>query len=284
MRKAINKSFDSLHTMAKANFDSWLHSPRTWIMLSFVITFCFIVAGSFIRTVSNLSYKFHFTEALFYMLYNGCNITTTSILFLITVSELPRQIGFQYSMLIRSTRLRWLTSQVIYCFWMVLFMLALVVISVSFFIAPATQSGQGWSETNLILTNQILKHEALIPVFIRDNFTPFTACLYALLPMFLFWFSMVFIILLFSLMNLPLAGVLFYALMLVSNVVFMLETIGNFPMPIYFATLCNIISGSPDKEWFQLSKAFIGYVTIIITLLVAMGLRVRKSDLRFHFD
>lgn len=284
MHKHLIKYTKSIFVMAKANFDSWMHSPRTWIMLAFVITFCYIVTNSFIHGVEGLGYKLHFGESLFYMLYNGCNITMTSILFLITVSELPRQIGFQYDMLIRSTRIQWLISQLVYCLWMALCMLVLTVFSVSLFIFPTAQHGQGWSETTLIASGSLQGHEALIPAFIRHSFSPQIACLYAMLPMLLFWLAMVFVILLFSLLGVPLVGVMTYGLMLVANVVFLVETFGGFPMPVYFATLSNITSGWPENELVKFAEAMVGYGATILALLTCMFIRVKKTELTFHFE
>ena len=79
-------------------------------------------------------------------LRRACNITMTSILFLITVSELPRRMGYQYNMLIRATRYQWLCSQILYCLWMTLLMLLLVVLCAAIFILPGVAPGNGWTD------------------------------------------------------------------------------------------------------------------------------------------
>ena len=121
-----------------------------------------------------------------------------------------------------------------------------------------------------------------MPAFIRGSFSPLGACLYALIPMFLFWLSMVFVVLLCSLLGAPIVGVLAYALMLVGNVVFMVEALGNFPMPVYYATLANITTGWVDQEFMKVDQALRGYAVVIIVLLAAMGLRIKRTDLEFN--
>lgn len=268
-------------TMAKANFDSWLNSPRTLIMFLFVGAFSYVVTNNFRISIENLPYDLGFLEAVFYMIFNGCNITMTSVLFLITVSELPRRIGFQYNMLIRSSRNLWLFSQILYCLWMVLLMLGLVTVCTSMVLAPVTSLNNEWCEAKLIAEKKLLSHESLIPAFIRNNFTPITACLYALLPMFLFWLAMVLVILFCGMFNVPSLGVILYALMLVANVVFMLEFIGGIPMPIYYSTLNNIIRGAEGREWGKITDAMIKYSIMILTLVFGMFIRAKKADLIF---
>ena len=281
MNKIIKK-LQAVHVMAKGNFDSWMHSPRTMIMLLFVVALCYMVCGSHARMLRTMGFEAHWDETLFYVLFNGCNITMTSILFLVTVSELPRRMGYQYNMLIRCTRGQWLGSQILYCLWMTLCMLVLVILCTSVFILPGVAAGSGWTDDLRITQGFITADEALVPAFIRGSFSPLGACLYALIPMFLFWLSMVFVVLLCSLLGAPIVGVLAYALMLVGNVVFMVEALGNLPMPVYYATLANITTGWVDQEFMKVNQALRGYAVVIIVLLAAMGLRIKRTDLEFN--
>ncbi len=284
MFKKTFKRIQTIDIMARSNFNSWLYSPRTWIMLSFVITFCYVVTSNFIGSIQVYSYCFHFTESLFYLLYNGCSITTTSILFLITISELPKRVSYQYNMLIRSSRIEWLESQMLYCLWMTLCMMALTVLSTSLFLAFHSLPGNGWTETAQIASEVIQENEALIPTFIRSAFMPWTACLYAMIPMFLFWLTMTFVVLLFSICRIPFVGLMTYAFMLVANVIFMVDPFYDFPMPIYYATLNDIISGLAGQEFLKVEEASIGYGIAIVILMASMCIGVKKTDLVFHSE
>lgn len=282
MHNKIVKNLNAVHVMAKSNFSSWIHSPRTLIMLLFVAAFCYLVTCNHIQSMNLLQLELHFGESLFFLLSNGCSITTTSILLLITISELPKQIGYQYSLLIRSSREKWLRSQILYCIWMACCMLTLTVICTSLFIIPSVAAGNGWSDTTQNVANIVQEHKSIIPTFIRTSFTPLSACLFAMLPMFLFWLTMIFVILLFSLYGVPLVGILAYGTMLVADVVLFVEAIGDFPMPIHFATLSNIIANANGVEPKKLFTVFCGYAVVISMILIMMFIRVRTTDLYFQ--
>lgn len=284
MHNRVIKHLKAVHVMAKSNFSSWFHSSRTTIMLLFVAAFCFVVANNHNQSLKELNYELHFGESVFLLLSNGCSITTTSILFLIAISELPKRIGYQYSLLIRASRVKWLESQIIYCFWMVLGMLALTVVCTLVFVAPSVTPGSDWSETMRTATKTIQENGAAVPIFIRSTFTPLTACLLAMIPMFFFWITMIFIVLLFGLCRLPLVGLMTYAIMLVADVVFMVESISNFPMPIYYATLDNILANAKGLELQRIYEVLLGYCIVIVVLLICMFVSVHKADLYFQAE
>ena len=88
-------------SMALANFDSWVHSPRTVLMLIFIIAICYLQMCGYKTTLNETGYTMHMGETLFYEFNFGCNMPMTTALFLIMVSELPRKIAYQqYSVLL----------------------------------------------------------------------------------------------------------------------------------------------------------------------------------------
>lgn len=267
--------------MATANLDSWLHSPRTVVMIIFYISFCYVVCTNHIRNIERLGYMVSWEETLYYIISNGCNITMTSILFLISISEIPPRSGYQSFMLVRSNRIKWLLAQVIYCLLAAVTAFVLTTMCVSVFSLTHATIGLGWTDNIRIAECSMLEEEALVPLFIRNNFSPPVACLIASIPTILFWFTMALVILMCSLFNMPSVGIGLYAIMLVANVVFMVEAIADIPMPIYFSTLNNIIAGPQDTAAQRLTEAMLGYAVIIPVLLFAMNRRVRTSDMVF---
>ena len=75
-------------SMALANFDSWVHSPRTVLMLLFIIAICYLQMCGYKMTLNETGYTMHMGETLFYEFNFGCNMPMTTALFLIMVSEL----------------------------------------------------------------------------------------------------------------------------------------------------------------------------------------------------
>ena len=95
---------------------------------------------------------------------------------------------------------------------------------------------------------------------------------------------MIFIVLLFGLCRLPLVGLMTYAIMLVADVVFMVESISNFPMPIYYATLDNILANAKGLELQRIYEVLLGYCIVIVVLLICMFVSVHKADLYFQAE
>lgn len=82
-------------SMALANFDSWLRSPRTILMLLFIAAICYLQMCGYEMKLNETGYTMHLGETLFYEFKFGCNMPMTTVLFLIMVSELPRRIAYQ---------------------------------------------------------------------------------------------------------------------------------------------------------------------------------------------
>ena len=60
-------------SMALANFDSWVHSPRTVLMLLFIIAICYLQMCGYKMTLNETGYTMHMGETLFYEFNFGCN-------------------------------------------------------------------------------------------------------------------------------------------------------------------------------------------------------------------
>ena len=135
-------------SMALANFDSWVHSPRTVLMLLFIIAICYLQMCGYKMTLNETGYTMHMGETLFYEFNFGCNMPMTTALFLIMVSELPRKIAYQQYSLIRSSRWKWMVAQILYCFMMVAAMVALILICIAIQALQVVTPGTGCRKGN----------------------------------------------------------------------------------------------------------------------------------------
>lgn len=285
LKNAKLEKSQSIIAIACANFDSWIRSPRTVIMLLFVVSICYLQMCGYEMTLMETGYAVHLPETLFYEFNFGCNMPMTSILFLIMVSEIPQRSVYQQYTLIRSSRGKWLAAQLLYCLMMVLSMMLLILICIMIMALPLVSQGTGWSDTVRIASGQIQPNEALISEFIRHNFTPVQALLLANVPIFCFWFSMVLVILLCSLCGAPVAGVMAYAVLLVANVTILFEV---FPfqmvLPMHYATLRSIVAGADGEELSTLVKVITVYMAVTTSLVLAMIAKVRHAELHFNSD
>ena len=277
----MRKTFRSVWAMTAANLDAWLRSPRTLLMVLFVVAICYLQGQGVARTLADTGRSLHFGETLFYELNFGAGVNMTSILFLMMVSEIPRRIGFQNAMLIRATRMKWLASQLLYCLLAALFMLLFVTFWIVVFTLPAVTPGSGWSDAQRALASGIEPHDALISPIIRASFSPFAACLIAMTPLLLFWFTMVCVILLFSLFGASIAGVLLYVFLLVANVTVLFEVFPGMSMPVHYATLRGIFAVFNYEELYGFRRTVMGYGVLIAALIGIMALRVKSTELVF---
>ena len=219
--------------MILGNFDSWLRSPRTILMLLFTVAASFLTVRSYGIGLRVQGFTMTAAESLAYLLLTGFgNQFLASVTFLVMVSELPRRIPFQQYTLIRANRTRWISAQLLYCFLMVVFMIAFMTLVFMIFLLPVSSTGSGWSDT-VRLAQGLEPEQAYVPEWIRVHFSPIQALMLAIVPIFLFWFTMVLIILLFSLLGAPIIGLALYSTILFSSVIVLFEVRD-------FSCRCNI--------------------------------------------
>ena len=143
--------------------------------------------------------------------------------------------------------------------------------------------GRGWSDIIRIAEKAIEPEEALVAQYILNQFTPFTALLLAILPMFCFWFTMVLVILMFGVWGASVVGVMVYAFIMVAHVIIYFEYF-PFPMsmPMHFSTLRDIVSGLEDGMQLQeVARVMGGYAALIAGIIAVMLVSVKKVDMSF---
>lgn len=282
MHNRERKVGQGVFSMALTNFDSWLRSPRTILMVLFIAAICYLQMCGYKMTLERTGYTMHLGETLFYEFNFGCNMPMTTVLFLIMVSELPRQIAFQQYSLIRSSRGKWMIAQIVYCLMMVVAMMLMLFVFLLVMALPLVTPGGGWSDAERIAAKIIEPEDALIEKYIMERFSPATATILAMVPIFLFWFTMVSTILFFGVWKPPVLGVLVYAFIMVAHVTIYFEYF-PFPisMPMHFATLQNLTNGYEGQEIGEIVNAFKGYGVILVSLISAILISAKRVELTF---
>ena len=100
MPDARKKPRPNIWILATSNVDSWLHTPRTIVMLIAAVLLCMVETQKLFRLYTIDGYSLHLVESVFLLAYTGFNILMSSMMFLVTISELPMQISFQYYSLV----------------------------------------------------------------------------------------------------------------------------------------------------------------------------------------
>lgn len=265
-----------------AHMSAWLHSPRTVVMGIVILCFTYMHARSFGYLLSIYDHTAHLGETVFWYLNTGFNVVMTSTFILIMVSEIPKRTSFQNSMLVRITRGKWLASQILFCFTVALLMLILMTAFCTVLSLPYIAPGSGWSDLERLAQNPDYQYEVqLVPIYIRA-LTPLQACLYAGAVVFFFWFTMLLVILLFSTLGLPNAGLLIYIFILQFSLTFRFEMVPGMRTPTHYASLAAVSNQFQGNEITALPLVLSVYFALDITLITLMMLRIRHTDLCFN--
>lgn len=266
--------------MLSSNFDAWMRSPRTTIMLISIVLLCYLEVANTFQTYASFGIAVNWVETPFLFMAYGVNILMSSIMFFITISEIPRKLSFQNYMLIRSNRRKWLLSQILYCVGMVCAMLLIMTLCILLFSYPYAAHGRGWSDLTRIQEGLVVETQTLVPQHVLHTYTPFLGTLYAMLPIFAFWLTLAMIILVTSLFNMPLVGLLLDASIILSG--FILMFANDVYLPIQFSILQYLNPDNNGPEFYRYTM--LGYVLLNAAMVSAIYVRISSTDLVFSSD
>ncbi len=278
----MHRRLRAMAAFLRGQMSDWLHSPRTVIMGLVILALAYMNARSYNNMLKTYALTSHMGEAFYVCLSTGFgNIMSISAFFLIMVSEIPRRIAFQNDMLIRSTRGRWLRSQIMFCLTVVALMLALMIVFSLVLMLPCLSPGSGWS-MRIEVDPDTPGIPSYVPEYIRV-IPPWQASLLASAIIFAFWFTMVLVILLCSLAGKPNLGLILYVFVLVLHVTVMWEYLPPSLriMPINFSTVAGVASLYPDHELEAIPIVLVVYAALDLCLMGVMHLQVRFMDMRF---
>ena len=274
-----NRCHTGVLKMTAACMSSWLHTPRTVFALVFIVTLGLSEVDIAQTNFATQSMMLSWGETLYYYFSKGVNLLMSSSLFLIMADEVPRRFAFQTYALMRTTRVKWLTAQILMCVLLVVIMLVLCSGTILLASIGRTAPGGQWSDLALIEQGFLMEEQdGVVSAFIRSHFTPFQATICAMAPLALFWFSMLLIILLFGLYGQGVFGLTLCMISLFASTIIMTLLWPTLPLPVYYATLNNILA---SQDLNQLTNTLIGYGLIDGTLIALMFLRVKSAELKF---
>ena len=68
-----NNKAHPIRAMLLANFDEWIHQPRTVLMFFFMLATTYITVYSYCNGIRTFQYEMHMGESLVYLLMSGFN-------------------------------------------------------------------------------------------------------------------------------------------------------------------------------------------------------------------
>lgn len=270
--------------MCRINVETWRTSAKTLVALFFTVAICYTEVLLAARNSANSGWAMYFGETMFLSFNAGFNSMMTSMLLLVTVTELPRRIPFQSYALVRGRRYEWLAGQLLYCAGLAAFMLLLVTACTALFSIGQAEPGSGWSDTARIAAGEIEEWDGIVSPFVRAHFTPLTGCLYAAAPLLLFWFTMLCVLLLCSVWGAPLVGVAAYAFLLWAGLIvdFSGLVVRGLMLPKDFATLRYLGLELRGTGFYW--RVIAGYFILDAALIATMFLRVKYTDMVFDSE
>lgn len=279
------RKIKSTLNILQCQVNDWLRSPRTIIAIIILILFSYANAKSYAYIIEiNDLYAYPGETAYYYLSSGFGSITLTSSLFLIMMSEIPRRTIFQYFQLIRTSKNKWLSCQVLFCAFIsilsILFMLAVCLL----FSIPSIRNGIGWSDLERIEIDLTRRWEVSLVEPYIINITPIQACFLSAFTLFFFWFTMTLILMFLSLCGKPMLGIILYASLLVLHITLMWEYLPAWMryMPINFSTLSTIGAMYPGSEIKSVKYVLLTYCIIDFILIFTMWIRVKSMDMFFH--
>lgn len=275
------RSTQWLASSVYGHFSFWAHSLRTIFMAVFILLMTYMLVKSTENSVAMSQFEVHLGETLFAYANMGFNLIMTSVALMVMMSELPKRVSYQNYTLLRLSRRKWLMSLVIFCLTIVgifvLMMLATSALLSLSFVTP----GSGWSDLERLAADENYAHEIQYTSQYIRKLHPVIACILASSILYLFWITLAFLILLFSLWEMPNFGVVFSVSLLMLNITILFESLPGIKLPSHFATLGAIASQVEEHKFQHIVKVICGYVLLDTLLLTLMIARVRKMDIRF---
>ena len=187
-------------------------------------------------------------------------------------------------MLIRSNRRKWIISQCLYCAFMVLLTILLLSMTYMLVVFPDSPLGNTFTDNEFIAAGYYEQEESFIPAYIRSQFTPWSACLISAIPMFFFWYTIVLVILLCSMMGHPMLAPSLYGFILLAPTTLLTECLPSWlVLPTDFNSLGAIVSKCVGGELSHLGAVLIGYLAVDIGLIIILYRIALHTDFSF-FD
>lgn len=263
------------------HFRLWAHSLRAILMIVFIVLMTYMLARSTENSVLIRGLNVHLGETMFSYANMGFNLIMTSVALLVMMSELPKCVSYQNYVMIRMSRRKWLFSLVIFCMVVVLIFVVLMFCFSAVFSFSFISSGDGWSDLERLAVDPDYAYEIqYVSPYIRV-IPPVLACILASSILYLFWLTMTFVLLLFSLWGAPNAGVVFCVSLVLMNIIILFESLPGIKLPSHFATLASIASQVHERKFQYIGQVITGYFLLDACLVLLMVVRVKNMDIRY---
>lgn len=150
-----------------ANFQGWRRRPQIWLAFGLGFVACFMLTNKSVLFAEEHGTLMQLFEPFIWTFGDTKSILLISLCLLLLFGDMP-QLGAETPfMLIRTTRKRWMTAQILYIILATVIFTAFILLSTCLlsynYVYPANQ----WSETAAILSYSNIGESIAIPTFVK---------------------------------------------------------------------------------------------------------------------
>ena len=153
--------------LTAVNFRRWRRSPQIWLAFGLGFVACFLLTNKAVLFAQTHGTVMQIFEPFIWTFGDAKSILLISLCLLLLFADMP-QLGAEVPlMLIRTTRRRWMTAQILYLALATVIFTAFLLVSSCILCAQYGYPANIWSETAAILSYSPLGQKIAIPAFIK---------------------------------------------------------------------------------------------------------------------
>ena len=148
-------------------FRRWRRSPQIWLAFGLGFVACFLLTDKTVRFAQEHQTVMQIFEPFIWTFGDAKSILLISLCLLLLFADMP-QLGTEVPLLlIRTTRRRWMASQILYLALATLIFTAFLLLSSCLLCAQYAYPANIWSETAAILSYSSIGQKIAVPAFVK---------------------------------------------------------------------------------------------------------------------
>ena len=150
-----------------SGFRRWRRSPQIWLAFALGFIACFLLTDKAVTFARAHDTALQIFEPFIWTFGDSKSILVISLCLLLLFADMP-QLGAEVPLLlIRTTRLRWMASQILYLAFSTIIFTAFLLVSSCVLCARYAYPANIWSETAAILSYSPIGREIAVPTFVK---------------------------------------------------------------------------------------------------------------------
>ena len=159
--------FRQIWIMTAAGFRRWRRSPQIWLAFGLGFVACFLLTDKTVRFAQEHQTVMQMCEPFIWTFGDAKSILLISLCLLLLFSDMP-QLGAEVPLLlIRTTRRRWMASQILYLALSTLIFTVFLLFASCLLCVRYAYPANIWSETAAILSYSSIGQKIAVPSFVK---------------------------------------------------------------------------------------------------------------------